>query len=45
MKRIKLTEFMSFPFVLNMNNYMNGYDGIPNKMDENPDPEYFSKLA
>lgn len=28
----------SFPYVLNMNNYMNGYEGIPNKLSEETDP-------
>lgn len=41
MKRIKLDDFISFPFVLNMNDYINGYDGIKNKLSEEVDPNCF----
>lgn len=41
MKRIKLDDFVSFPFVLNMNNYINGYENIKNKLSEDVDPSYF----
>ena len=34
MKRIKLDDYVSFPFVLNMNNYINGYEDIKYKLDE-----------
>ena len=34
MKREKLDDYMEFPMVLNMNNYINGYDNIPNKLSE-----------
>jgi hypothetical protein len=34
MKRMKLSDKVSFPFVLNMNDYMNGYDNIKNKQSE-----------
>jgi hypothetical protein len=37
MKREKLNDYMSFPFILNMNNYLNGYDQIPNKIPEDQD--------
>ena len=41
MKRIKLDDFVSFPFVLNMNEYINGYEGIRNKLNEDADPDCF----
>lgn len=42
MDRIKLNDFVDFPFVLNLNDYINGYDGIKNKQpEENVDPKYF----
>jgi ubiquitin carboxyl-terminal hydrolase 47 len=34
-ERVKLNDKVEFPFILNMNTYMNGYDNIPNKLDEN----------
>ena len=41
-KRIKLNDFVSFPFILNMNDYLGGYDFISNKKPENEvDPKYF----
>jgi len=41
-KRIKLNDFVSFPFILNMNDYLGGYDFIGNKKPENEvDPNYF----
>lgn len=40
---MKLNDYMEFPFVLNMNNYMNGYEGIPNKLSEVTDPSYFNE--
>lgn len=52
MKREKLDDYMSFPFVLNMNNYLrlydviykdSGYDGIKNKLNEEPDHKYFEE--
>ena len=33
--RVKLSEFMSFPKVLNMNDYINGYEGIKNRIPDN----------
>jgi hypothetical protein len=52
MRREKIDDYMSFPFVLNMNNYIkylfflliiakSGYDGIPNKVSEECDQSYF----
>ncbi|EAR91927.3 ubiquitin carboxy-terminal hydrolase (macronuclear) [Tetrahymena thermophila SB210] len=41
MKRLKLDDYVSFPFVLNMNEYINGYDNIKNKLSEEVDPSYF----
>lgn len=43
MKREKLDDYMSFPFVLNMNNFLNGYEGIPNKISEESDHKYFEE--
>ena len=37
----KLDDYMEFPMVLNMNHYLNGYDGIPNKLSEESNPSYF----
>ena len=31
-QRVKVTERVSFPFVLNLNEYMEGYEGIKNKL-------------
>lgn len=31
---MKLDDFVSFPFVLNMNDYIAGYDEIKNKLPE-----------
>jgi len=42
LKRIKLDDFFSFPFILNMNDYINGYEGIKNKINEESTPEYFA---
>jgi len=42
LKRIKLDDFFSFPFILNMNDYINGYEGIKNKVSEESTPEYFA---
>ena len=33
-----MDDMFSFPYILNMNNYMNGYEGIPNKVSEESDP-------
>ena len=33
--RVKITDRVSFPFTLNMNNYMKGYEGIQNKLYDN----------
>jgi len=43
MKRVKLDDFFSFPFILNMNDYINGYDGIKNKYPEESNPDYFKE--
>lgn len=45
MRREKLDDKMSFPFVLNMNNYLKSYDDIPNKLSEDTDPSYFEELT
>ena len=34
MSRVKITDRVSFPFLLNMNDYMKGYEGIQNKLYE-----------
>ena len=34
MTRIKINNKVTFPFILNMNNYANGYDGIKAKSKE-----------
>lgn len=34
LKRIKIQDRLSFPFVLNMNNYIHGYGGIKHKCAE-----------
>jgi hypothetical protein len=34
MSRQKLNDEVRFPWVLNMNDYMNGYEDIPNKLSE-----------
>lgn len=31
---VKVHDKVTFPFVLNMNDYLNGYDGIKNKVSE-----------
>ena len=31
-QRVKVTERVSFPTVLNLNNYMKGYEGIETKL-------------
>ncbi len=33
-QRVKITDRVSFPFLLNMNDYMQGYEGIQNKLYE-----------
>lgn len=33
-QRVKVTERLSFPLVLNLNDYMKGYEGIENKLYE-----------
>jgi hypothetical protein len=43
MKRIKLDDFVSFPFILNMNNYINGYENIKYKLNEETEEQYFDK--
>ncbi|EGR28599.1 ubiquitin carboxyl-terminal hydrolase family protein, putative [Ichthyophthirius multifiliis] len=43
MKRIKLDDFVSFPFILNMNNYINGYENIKHKLNEETDEQYFKQ--
>lgn len=42
MKRDKLTDAVTFPFVLNMNDYMNGYHNIKNKQSEDINQTYFN---
>lgn len=39
MRREKISDGFKFPFVLNMNDYINGYDGIKNKVEEKLQPE------
>ena len=39
--REKINDKLTFPFILNMNQYMNGYEFITNKLQENNDPNYF----
>lgn len=34
MEREKINDSVEFPFVLNFNDYIDGYDKIPNKLDE-----------
>ena len=34
MQRVKIYDRVSFPFILNMNDYIKGYEGITNKMYE-----------
>lgn len=41
MSRNKLSDKVEFPFVLNMNDYMNGYDGIKNRQNETQNQSYF----
>ena len=36
---IKVHDRVSFPFVLNANNYLNGFEGIKNKQTEIKPPE------
>ena len=43
--REKINDFVSFPLVLNFNNYMNGYDGIKNKFSDDPDEEFFKEKS
>ena len=31
-ERVQVTERLSFPIVLNLNDYMKGYEGIENKL-------------
>jgi hypothetical protein len=45
MRREKLDDKMTFPFVLNMNNYVKSYDEIPNKLSEDADPTYFEEIV
>ena len=33
-QRVKINEHVSFPKILNMNDYMQGYEGIQNKVYE-----------
>jgi ubiquitin carboxyl-terminal hydrolase 47 len=33
--RVKIMDRVSFPFTLNMNDYMKGYEGIQNKLYDN----------
>jgi hypothetical protein len=33
--RVKITDRVSFPLALNMNDYMKGYEGIKNKLYDN----------
>lgn len=40
MEREKVNDRVQFPFVLNFNNYINGYDKIPVKLNEDSS-EYF----
>jgi len=34
---------VAFPFVLNMNDFLDGYDGIKNKLDETVPPDFWTK--
>ena len=34
MQRIKIYDRVTFPFILNMNDYIKGYEGIQNKLYE-----------
>ena len=45
MRRVKLDDLFSFPFILNMNDYINGYEGIKNKVSEESTPEYFNEIT
>ena len=39
-KMVKVHDKVTFPFIINGNNYLNGYDGIKNKSAESsPVPE------
>ena len=40
--RNKINDRLAFPFVLNFNNYNNGYEQIPNKLNEDSS-DYFLK--
>lgn len=35
---------MTFPFILNMNDYSKTYDDIPFKISEDTDPSYFEEI-
>ena len=37
---VKVHDKVTFPFVFNGNNYLNGYDGIKNKSAESSQPPY-----
>ena len=39
--RKKLNDKVEFPFLLNFNDYMNGYEGIKNKVSEDSDSKHF----
>lgn len=41
MERIKLNDEVTFPFIVNMNDYMHGYEGIDAKRDEVPYEEEY----
>lgn len=34
LQRVKINDVVSFPFYLNMNDYLKGYEGISNKLYE-----------
>ena len=42
-QRIKVNDRVEFPFVLNFNNYMNGYHNIKDKLDENTSAYFISE--
>ncbi len=43
MERHKLNDRVEFPFVLNFNKYMNGYENIPDKFDEDTSKYFYTE--
>lgn len=43
MTRNKINDKFSFPFVFNFNNYFNGYEQIPNKLNEDSSHHFLEK--